>query len=69
MWLKVAGVAGFLEAEGRLPSLAAPRSAGEKRLADWVQSQLTGRGAAGEPAKALRRLLGSAEEGSTALAG
>jgi hypothetical protein len=56
-WLKVAGVAGFLEEEGRLPSLTSPRSAGEKRLAAWLQVQLSGQGLTGEQSSALREIL------------
>ncbi|WDF32840.1 helicase associated domain-containing protein [Arthrobacter agilis] len=56
-WLRVASVAEFLEEEGRLPSLASPTSAGEKRLALWMHAQLSGRGAETEPLRALRSIL------------
>lgn len=60
-WLRVASVADFLAEEGRLPSLTAPSSAGEKRLAAWMHAQLSGRSADSEPAMSLRAILASSE--------
>lgn len=56
-WLRVASVAEFLEEEGRLPSLTAPATAGEKRLAAWMHAQLSDRAAETEPLRALRAVL------------
>jgi hypothetical protein len=56
-WLRVASVAEFLEEEGRLPSLTAPATAGEKRLAVWMHAQLSGRRVGTEPLRALRAIL------------
>lgn len=59
-WLKIASIAEFLEEEGRLPSLAAPRSAGEKRLAAWLHAQSTGGTRDADVAVALRAILDAA---------
>lgn len=60
-WLKVASIAEFLEDEGRLPSLSAPTSAGEKRLAAWLNAQLSSRRADAATLAALREILAIAE--------
>lgn len=60
-WLKVASIAEFLEEEGRLPSLASPATAGEKRLAAWLDAQLSSRRADEETVTALRGILAAAE--------
>lgn len=60
-WLKVASIAEFLEEEGRLPSLSSPTSAGEKRLAAWLNAQLSSRRADAATVAALREILAVAE--------
>ncbi|MHA7279393.1 helicase associated domain-containing protein [Arthrobacter sp. MDT2-2] len=67
VWLKVESIADFLEEEGRLPSLTSPQSAGEKRLAAWLHSQLAGRPNP-ELAAALRHLVQVAEAAEAARA-
>lgn len=56
-WRKVLSVSDFVAEEGRLPSVAAAASAGEKRLALWVRSQLANPSAAPEVATALSQII------------
>ncbi|MBG6224532.1 hypothetical protein IWX63_001091 [Arthrobacter sp. CAN_A2] len=56
-WLKVESISAFLQDEGRLPSLSSPASAGEKRLAAWMNAQLSSRAVENGPARALREIL------------
>lgn len=56
-WRRVLSVSDFVAEEGRLPSVEAATSAGEKRLALWVRSQLASASAAPEVATALSQII------------
>jgi hypothetical protein len=57
VWLKVASVSEFIAEEGRVPSLERASSVGEKRLASWLRTQLSGPSASSDVAAALREIL------------
>ncbi|WP_043441937.1 helicase associated domain-containing protein [Arthrobacter sp. L77] len=61
-WLKVDSISEFLQDEGRLPSLTSPACAGEKRLAAWMNAQLSSRAVENGPARALREILAGSQD-------
>ncbi|WP_434995095.1 helicase associated domain-containing protein [Arthrobacter sp. Ld5] len=61
-WLKVDSISEFLEDEGRLPSLSSPASAGERRLAAWMNAQLSSGATENAPARALREILAGSQD-------
>ena len=63
VWLKVASVSEFIAEEGRIPSLESASSVGEKRLASWLRTQLSGSAASSDAAAALREILVNAAPG------
>lgn len=68
VWLRVASVSEFIADEGRVPSLESATSVGEKRLAAWLRTQLSGSATSSDVAAALREIiLAAAPERDTAL--